>query len=197
MARISTAEHAALGWRMGELAADFELLDAWALPAIGTAEEFPDLVAIWDRVGDPEARSKSSATDKLFAVRTKLGEWFGWDDNLNELPIPGCTEISLRDRLPDDLKPLDHSPGVGLFLPVFSTDREWVGELSNGTVHAAAHLGWVLREDGSFEGRLAVHAKTRGRFGGIYMKLIAPFRHFIVYPALVKSVGREWEKRAT
>jgi hypothetical protein len=29
----------------------------------------------------------------------------GWDGNSEKLPIPGCTETTLRVRLPDDLKP--------------------------------------------------------------------------------------------
>jgi hypothetical protein len=27
------------------------------------------------------------------------------------------------------------------------------------------------------------------------MKLIEPFRHFIVYPALMRHIGRAWETR--
>jgi hypothetical protein len=32
--------------------------------------------------------------------------------------------------------------------------------------------------------------------GEVYMKLIEPFRHVIVYPALMREVGRAWEARS-
>lgn len=197
MSRMSTAEHSALDWRIDELVSDFELLDVWRLPATGASDDFQDLVTAWSQVTNPETPPKSRSTRVVLGVRTRLGEWFGWDDNLNELPIPGCAEISLRDRLSDDLKaPPGDLKEVGFFRPVFSTDREWVGELSNSTVHAAAQLGWVPREDGLFEGRLAVYAKTRGRLGSVYMKAIAPFRHYVVYPTMVRSIGDVWDSRA-
>lgn len=195
-AKVPTGEHAALGWRLGEVAPDFELLDVWALPVTGGRDEFVDLVATWDAMGDPFSGGGSSVTRLLFSVRERLGHWFGWDDATNELPIPGCAESSLRDRLPDDLAPLalddtKESP----FRPVFETDREWVAELSNSTVHAALQLAWVEAGDGSYTGRLGVYVKSRGRLGPVYMKAIAPFRHYVVYPALLRSIGNAWEKR--
>ncbi len=194
-ARLSTREHAALGWRLEEIAPDFELLDVWALPVSGERGEFVDLVATWDAMGDPFVGG-ASATRLLFSVRERLGDWFGWDDATNVLPIPGCVESSLRDRLPDDLAPLalddtKESP----FRSVFETDREWVAELSNSTVHAALQLAWVEVGDGSYNGHLGIYVKTRGRLGPLYMQAIAPFRHYIVYPALLRSIGNAWEKR--
>jgi len=42
---------------------------------------------------------------------------------------------------------------------------------------------------------MAVYVKARGVLGELYMKLIGPFRHWIVYPALMRQIGRAWEAR--
>lgn len=193
--RLHPPEHAARPWRIGEIAADFELLDAWALPAAGDREDFPELVSVFAKL-DPAKDDTSRVSRWLFALREVLGRWFGWDERTNVLPIPGCTETSLRDRLPPDLAAAElrptHEP---TFRPVFGTDTEWVAELSNTTVHAALQLGWVPDGSDRYRGRLGVYVKPRGWQGRLYMSAIAPFRHFIVYPALLRRVGRAWATR--
>jgi hypothetical protein len=37
---------------------------------------------------------------------------------------------------------------------------------------------------------MAVYVKPRGRFGRPYMAFIAPFRHWVVYPALLRQIER-------
>jgi len=193
--RVSNAEHAALPWRIGEIASDFALLDAWALPATGDRSEFRSLLAVFDKL-DPAKDESSPASRWLFALRHRLGQRFGWDEHMNAWPIPGCRESSLRDRLPNDLPAMELLPSrPGPFRPVFCTDSEWVAELSNSTVHAALQLGWVLEGD-RYRGRLGVYIKPRGWFGRLYMAGIAPFRHFIVYPAVLRRIGRAWCNRA-
>ncbi len=140
--RLPTGEHAALEWRLGEIAADFELLDVWALPVSGNKEEFADLVTTWAAMGDAFAGDTSSPTKFLFLIRERLGGWLGWDDSTNELPIPGCSETSLRDRLPDDLPALAPSDDPdNPFSPVFETDREWVAVQLDNARCATARLG--------------------------------------------------------
>ncbi len=193
--RLETSKHGDLPWRIGEVAPDFKLIDAWALPARGTLEEFADLREIFANIGPDEDDSRLSSA--LFALRAWLGKRLGWDRRINTLPIPGCTETSLRERLPADLDAeKDDAAGESPFRPVYRTKDEWAAELSNGTVHAILHLGWVPRTDGSYRGQLGVYVKPRGRFGPLYMALIAPFRHYIVYPALMRRIGRAWKARA-
>ena len=43
---------------------------------------------------------------------------------------------------------------------------------------------------------MAVYVKPRGRLGRAYMALIKPFRHAIVYPALMRQIDRAWSARA-
>jgi hypothetical protein len=69
------------------------------------------------------------------------------------------------------------------------------GELSNGTVHAVLHLAWVEQGNGRHRGQMGVYVKPRGTLGVTYMALIGPFRHLIVYPALMRQIGRAWQAR--
>ena len=57
------------------------------------------------------------------------------------------------------------------------------------------HLGWVPSPDGGYRGQMAVLVKPNGFFGAAYMKAIAPFRHLIVYPAMIREIEREWPTR--
>ncbi|MFJ1635546.1 DUF2867 domain-containing protein [Streptomyces anulatus] len=59
-----------------------------------------------------------------------------------------------------------------------------------------AHIGWVPGGKGGCHGRLAVLVKPDGRLGSLYMLGIRPFRYLGVYPALPRSIGREWQESA-
>jgi hypothetical protein len=43
---------------------------------------------------------------------------------------------------------------------------------------------------------MAVLLKPNGLFGAAYMAAIKPFRYVIVYPALLRQIGREWRTGA-
>ena len=42
---------------------------------------------------------------------------------------------------------------------------------------------------------MGVYVKPRGRFGVAYMAAIAPFRHRVVYPALMREIEQGWNAR--
>ncbi len=194
--RIPCAQHAAGGWRIAEIAPDFELIDAWALPVSGRLEELGALEDVFQWL-DPAADGESRLSAQLFALRWRLGRWFGWDDHASALPIPGCRELSLRERLPPDLANAGAAEDGQRFRLVYRTPTEWAREISNGTVHAVMHVGWVLQADGSYHAQLGVYVKPRGRLGPLYMAAIGPFRHYIVYPALMRQIKRAWDARAS
>ena len=81
------------------------------------------------------------------------------------------------------------------FTPLYRTDVEFAAELSNRTVHAVLHLAWVDRGQGRYQGQMGVYVKPRGSFGAAYMALIAPFRHRVVYPALMRQIEHAWNVR--
>jgi hypothetical protein len=203
--RIPNAVHESRPWRIGEIAPDFTLEDAWALPVYGGAGDFPALLEVM--TSRDLAREASPVNRALFAVRWQLGRWFGWD-GAAERPIPGrggaskaseaseVSEVSLAGRLPADLRGTAAGLRFGsLFSPLYRTDSEFAAEISNQTVHGVLHLGWVDRGQGRYQGQMAVYVKPRGRFGRQYMAFITPFRHWIVYPALLRQIERAWQAR--
>jgi hypothetical protein len=195
--RLPNATHEAHPWVIAQVAPDFKLLDVWGLPAQGGPDEFAALVEIVTSL-DPARGDSSRATRALFSLRHRLGAWLGWDDAASKLPIPGCTETTLSARVPEDLRDTTTRPIVvssTRFIPIYRTDDEWAAEISNGTVHAVLHLGWVEESEGIYRGQMGVYVKPRGRLGGTYMALIGPFRHLIVYPALMRQVERAWDAR--
>jgi hypothetical protein len=193
--RLSNGEHESRPWRIREIAPDFTLEDVWALPARGRAEDFDALLELMAS-GDP-ASDASVATRLLWCVRWQLGRLLGWDDPANKLTIPGTNETSLAGRLPDDLR--DTVADVNFasvpFSPVYRTDVEFAAEISNQTVHGVMHLSWVDLGGGEYRGQMAVYVKPRGPLGRGYMALIRPFRHLIVYPALMRQIERAWNAR--
>jgi hypothetical protein len=192
-ARIPLADHLARPWRVHGLAPDFELLDVWRFDVRGGADEFRLFTRM---MGDMERTLPSTnwLTRALFGLRLALGKVFGWDREREPLPIPGCREHSLLARLPggsDVVSPRSDTK----FHPVYEDDREALTEISNGTVHALMHLGWIELSNGEFAPQMAVYVKHRGAFGRMYMSLIGPFRHWIVYPSLLRAVERRWNAR--
>jgi hypothetical protein len=63
-------------------------------------------------------------------------------------------------------------------------------------MHGVLHLGWVPDATGGYRGQMAVLVKPNGLLGIAYMAAIRPFRHLIVYPALMRRIERKWRARA-
>jgi hypothetical protein len=193
--RLPNSEHESRAWRIGEVAPDFRLEDAWALPAQGGAGDFARLLEVMASL-DP-ANGDSRATRALFGIRYRIGEWLGWDDAPRRLAIPNDRETTLGARLPADLRNTATGPDLSSygFRALYRTDVEWAAEISNRTVHAVMHLAWVETGAGLYRGQMGVYVKPRGTFGAAYMAAIAPFRHRVVYPALMRQVERAWNAR--
>ena len=62
-------------------------------------------------------------------------------------------------------------------------------EIVNRTMHGVMHIGWVPDQAGGYHGQMAVLVKPNGLLGLVYMAAIAPFRHLIVYPPLMREIG--------
>jgi hypothetical protein len=181
--------HTSRPWRIHEIAADFRLEDVWALPTPGGPDDFPRLVAQFAST-DP-ARTLPRAARVLWALRWKLGELFGWDDEDDGL---GSRVATLRDRLPADLRDAPTGPDSDSlpFRSVYLLEDEWAAEIANRTMHGVMHVGWVPDGHGGYRGQMAVLVKPNGRFGAAYMAAIRPFRHLIVYPPLMRLIERKW-----
>ncbi|MCT4356807.1 DUF2867 domain-containing protein [Streptomyces sp. Je 1-79] len=189
---LPKSAHTSRPWRIHELTPDFRLYDVWALPTPGGPDDFPRLVRNF--AGGDTGDNSSWVARRLFAIRWKLGRLFGWDDKDEGL---GSRVPTLRDRLPEDLRDGPAGPEFELlpFTSVYLRDDEWAAEMANRTMHGVLHLSWVPDGSGGHRGQMAVLVKPNGLFGKAYMAAIAPFRHLIVYPPLMRDIGREW--RAT
>ena len=187
--RLPDSAHAARPWRIHDIAPDFDLEDVWALPTRGGPDDFPRLVQLVASLDPSHGLSAPART--LFAIREKLGGLLRLDSPDTGV---GTRVRSLRDRLPADLRdgPTGPDSGVLPFAPLYLTDDEYVAETANRTVHGVLHVGWVPDDDGGYRGQLAILVKRNGRLGAAYMAAITPFRHLIVYPALMRGIERAW-----
>jgi Protein of unknown function (DUF2867) len=195
--RLPKSAHTSRSWRIHELAEDFELEDVWELPTPGGPD---DLARFVQQFTAPT--KEPIALRALFALRWKLGKLFGWDE-----PGAGVGKRvrSLRERLPADLLAGPRGPdirvvparegtdGHPIFRSVYLTRDEWVAEIANKTVHSLLHVGWVPDDAGTdYHAQMAVLVKPNGLLGRAYMAAIKPFRYALVYPSLLRAIGRDW-----
>jgi hypothetical protein len=189
MMRLPNSAHTSRPWRIHELTRDFRLEDVWALPGGGAPDDFHRLVQMIASL-DPSL-SPSCAVRALFAIRWKIGELLGWDGPDAGV---GSRVPTLRDRLPADLRDAPSGPDFDAlpFTALYLLDDEWAAEIANRTMHGVMHIGWIPDQAGGFRAQMAVYVKPNGVFGNAYMAAIRPFRHLIVYPAMLQEGGRTW-----
>jgi hypothetical protein len=182
-------------WIVHGIADDFQLIDCWELPIALTNQDvssqkiFKFLVTI-----NPSEASWVSKV--LFRLRYIIGRMFRFDDARSWLPIPQTGEMSIGTRLNVDQQAENHASSVtmsahqlGQFRLVYLFEQEALIETSNRTIYALIHLG-KTDQDKIWMG---IYIKSRGLLSDIYMRLIRPFRHYIVYPAWLKLIQRKWE----
>lgn len=131
----------------------------------------------------------------LFAVRWWIGRRLGWD---HADAGPDGRVTTIRDRLPRDLAEGARGPDFATepsFTAVYQTDREYVAELVDHTVHALMHVGWVLDPaTGTHHAVMTSLVRPNGLVGRASMRALRPIRRTLVYPSLVRSIGREWPR---
>jgi hypothetical protein len=190
--RLPTTAHTSRPWRIHELAPDFRVEDVWAFPGTGEADDFPRVVEMI--TSKDVSQSSSRAVRALFAIRWKVGELLGWDED--EAGV-GSRVPTLRDRLPEDLRDAPAPEFESLpFKSLYLLEDEFAAEIANQTMHGVMHVGRVPDADGRFRAQMTVLVKPNGLLGEAYMLAIKPFRYLIVYPAIMREAEREWETRS-
>ncbi len=201
--RMPRDAHKMRPWRVHSLASDFQLLDVWRYPVeIENAIPLSCFTAFM-RTQQDEMVNGPGAAGMLFRLREKMGQYFGWDEEEEEDSAePGTRsdrQRSLRHRLTEE----DHEAmaetignhrdfmGPG-FQPVYIFEEEFLLEIQNATVHALIHLGRVPIDALYWSPQMAVYVVTRGHLGSSYMALITPFRHGLVYPAMMRAAEKGW-----
>jgi hypothetical protein len=200
--RLPKIAHSALPWRVHEFTCDFELEDVWDVPTPGSRGDLARLVEL--SVSLSAGYEYPAVFRALFALRWKLGRLFGWDEAGAGV---GERVSSLRERLPADLLEGPRGPdlravpgrteveGPPIFVSLYQTAEEWLAEYASKTVHSLMHIGWVPDDCGGYHAQMAVLVKPNGWLGKAYMAAIKPVRHAIVYPMLLRSIGRQWQAR--
>jgi ankyrin repeat protein/SAM-dependent methyltransferase len=200
-------KHLSHPWKVHEIAQDFDLLDVWEFPILADktrGQDFSYLIKAMQSPVQENIRDDFSIRYQiarfLVALRMYLGESFGLDKNIHSLPIPGCRETSLKERLSEEdfERSLGFAIGEGapdesIWRTVYRYENEMLIELSNDTAHALMHFGWVHKYGNYYTAQLSVYAKSRGNFGDFYIQLIMPFRHVFVYPVMMEEVKKRWD----
>lgn len=128
-------------------------------------------------------------TKSLFWVRGLIGGVFGWDED-EEL----TASVSFVARLTDEERGRSRiEPGKkeGISRVLYCFENEFAAEIINRTVHCF----WVMAKEQTANGYTlytAVYVRKLNWFTPIYMALVTPMLKWIIYPALNKSVIRNW-----
>jgi hypothetical protein len=190
MPEISSREFERLPLRVHQFLVGVPLHDVWAIdlpsPRTGiTLDEF--LRATNDRLF-----SLTPGVRGLVALRLLIGNIFGWDR-----PRPSTEAVpTFADRLTEEDRARSLAPAgarEGLFRVVYQFQNEKLVELINRTVHAAA-LSALVEEPNRYRFYFAVYVRSASRLTPLYMAAIDPFRKFIVYPSLLRSVRANWDR---
>jgi hypothetical protein len=191
--RLPNTAHTSRPWRIHELTRDFRLEDVWELPARGGPDDFPRLVLMITSLDPSQGSSRAART--LWSIRWKIGELLGWDGPDAGL---GSRVPTLRDRLPTDLREAPPGPDFDAlpFSSLYLTNDEFAAEIANRTMHGVMHIGRIPDQAGGYRAQMAVLVRPNGLLGTAYMAAIRPFRHLIVYPAMMREGEREWRARA-
>jgi hypothetical protein len=189
--RLPSTAQTSRPWRIHELTRDFRLEDVWAVPTPGDADDFGRLVHLIAS-GDP-TRGAPRSVRVLWAIRWKVGELLGWDK-----PDAAAAPPTLRDRLPADLRAGPAGPEFATlpFRSLYLLEDEWAAEIANRTMCGVMHIGWVRDGERGYRGQLAVYVRPNGLLGTGYVAAIRPFRHLIVYPRMLRQIGRAWQTSA-
>ena len=167
---------------------DVPLHDVWALQLRGggAGRTIHDLRPLFTSAG---LQAVHPVVKGLFRIRARLGILFGWDQQR-----PTWRGESYVHRLtPTDRAQSVVAPGTpeGPFSILYVFENEQLSELRNATVHAFSSLS-MGQAPGGYLAYWAIYVKPVSRFTALYMAAIAPFRRFLVYPAIIQKVQRAW-----
>src|SRR5262245_40086704 len=189
MPEISTQEFERLPLRVHDFLAGVPLHDVWAvdLPRMRSGISLDEFV----RAAGALPLKPSPVVRALLSIRLFVGGLFGWDRE---------REATVTETFATRLTTVDRSKSLapagtraGPFRLVYRFENEQVLELSNRTAHAAAVSALVETAQG-YRFYFAVYVRSVGRLTPFYMALIDPFRKWIVYPSLLRSVRTTWNQ---
>ena len=129
----------------------------------------------------------------LFEFRSVMGGLFRWEE-LDMQPA----QSAYLDRLTGDdrarsLVPPGNDHDISPLTVVYAFEHESLYQLRNATGHH--FLAFAIEpSDVGYTLYWAVYVKRTSLLTPLYMGLIDPLRRFLVYPSIVKTLERAWEK---
>ena len=78
---------------------------------------------------------------------------------------------------------------------LYVSQREAISEVQNPTVHAFSVFA-LFEQPGGYRFYWGIHVLPVGRITSWYMRLIDPFRRFLIYPAVLRHIRTAWERSA-
>lgn len=186
--RVAAEEYERLELRAHSLLADVPLHDVWVteLPGGGGGRNILDLRAF---LSVENLTAANVAVRFLFGLRARLGRVLGWD---REPPEASRESYLLRLSAEDRERSLVAAgTPEGPFLVLYVSPREAISEIQNATVHGFSVFALTENPSG-YRLYWGIYVRPVGRISAWYMRLIDPFRRFIIYPAILRRVRVLW-----
>ena len=190
MPQISPTEFYALPLRVHTFLADVPLHDVWAVD-LPTHRDGVTLSEFLRRASQGGINRLPPVTRALIRLRLFLGRIFRLEaEPKNALAASFGSLLTPEDRARSFV--VSGTP-EGLFRVVYRFENEQLLEIQNRTVHAAALSALAKRSD-SYRFYFAVYVRQRTWITPFYMGLIDPFRKWIIYPAMLKTIRATWDQ---
>jgi hypothetical protein len=190
MPQISPTEFYALPLRVHTFLAGVPLHDVWAVD-LPTHGDGVTLSGFLRRASPGGINRLPPVARALIRLRLFLGGIFRLEAEPKD-----ALAASFGSRLtPEDRARSFVVSGTteGLFRVVYRFENEQLLEIQNRTVHAAALSALAERAD-SYRFYFAVYVRQRTWITPFYMSLIDPFRKWIIYPAMLKTIRATWDQ---
>lgn len=189
--RLVPAEFQAKDFRVNSFLDDVPLHDVWVFRLQG-GDEGLTLRDAQEVLAEFSPLDANTAVALLVGFRMFFGGLIGLDD---EKYFDQRSSYTNRLTEEDRALSLEQPEATGeLFRPVYRFDNEQLAEMMNRTAHAFFCMAIEPAGDG-YTMYWAIYVRETGGLTPIYMSLIDPFRRYIVYPAIVRSVERTWAAR--
>jgi hypothetical protein len=190
MPQISPTEFYALPLRVHTLLADVPVHDVWALD-LPTCRGGVTLSEFLCRARQDGINRLPPVARALIRLRLFLGRIFRLEaEPKDALAASFGSRLTQEDRARSFV--VSGTP-EGLFRVVYRFENEQLLEIQNRTVHAAALSALAERAD-RYRFYFAVYVRQRTWITPFYMGLIDPFRKWIIYPAMLRTIRATWDQ---
>jgi hypothetical protein len=190
MPQISAEEFYTVPLRVHTLLPDVPLHDVWAVD-LPRHREGVTLSEFLGRTSQDGSNKLPVVARAFFRFRLFLGRIFRLEA---EPKVAGADTFRNRLTAEDRARSVVRCGKTeGLFRVVYRFENEQLLEVQNRTVHAAALSSLVEKSD-HYRFFFGVYVRRSSWVTPLYMGLIDPFRKWIIYPAMLKTIRATWDQ---